>query len=130
MLWTAQLGTVLLLGALAWLLPDLAGVPPRPGVAAVMLIAGAAAIPLAPIAARLLGIGRPRADVKVHAAGVPDTAAQALGGAQAHFILLLALAELPALLGLGHAVLGGNPLYAVALVGASALLLWIYRPVA
>jgi hypothetical protein len=128
MLWVAQLGTVLLLGVLAWLLPALAGVGAEPAVADATLIAGLAAIPAAPIAARLLGVGRARSDVKVHAAGAAAAPALPAQGDHGRFVVVLALCELPALLGLIHALFGGDPIYASALAAVSVLLLMVHRP--
>lgn len=130
MLWVAQLGTVLLLGVLAWLLPALAGVGAEPAVADAALIAGLAAIPAAPIAARLLGVGRVRSDVKVHTAGADAAPASPSQGDHGRFIVVLALCELPALLGLIHALFGGDPVYASALAAVSVLLLLMHRPAA
>lgn len=128
MLWVAQLGTVLLLGVLAWLLPALAGIGAEPAVADAALIAGLAAIPAAPIAARLLGAGRGRSDVKIHAAGAARAPALPSEGDHGRFVVVLALCELPALLGLIHALFGGDPVYASALAGVSVLLLLMHRP--
>jgi hypothetical protein len=130
MLWVAQLGTVLLLGVLAWLLPALAGLGAAPAVADAALIAGLAAIPAAPIGARLLGAERARSDVKIHTADAARAPAVPSESDHGRFVVVLALCELPALLGLIHALFGGDPLYASALAGVSVLLLMIHRPVA
>jgi len=123
MLWFAQLVSVLLLTAIALYLPSLDVVESLPELRMPILIAGGASALAIIVIGRLLGLGR-RRDVRVHEIqGVTDASPSLV-----RWLILFALADLPAILGLVLVFVGGESGHAIALGAASCLILLLYRP--
>jgi hypothetical protein len=133
-LWAAQVLSVLMMTALAWWLPELIELSPVPDASLVLVVIAVAAVPVTVLIARLFGVGaadgagygsRPMPQRPAAlAVGNPPAGGQALG----RYVAVIALAEVPAVLGLVYVVLGGPRPNAVMLGGASLVLLLLYRP--
>lgn len=124
--WLAQVGSVVILTALAWFLPELVVVETVTALQMPLLIAALVAIPLVFIATRYL-VPRPR----------PPQARDALRGIVAPlpkavglgpYLVALALCEIPIILGLVAVLTGGSTDVALVLGLASLLLLCEVRP--
>jgi len=123
--WLAQVGSVVILTALAWFLPELIAVEDLPQIHIPVLIAALAAIALMLIVTRrLVPSAKPletRYDPLANATPAPRSVG--LGP----YLIALALCEIPIVLGLAAVVMGARPEYALGLGVASLLLLWNVR---
>lgn len=124
--WLAQVGSVVIMTALAWFLPELIAVDDLPQLHIPVLIAALAAIPLILIVnRRLVPSTRPletRYDPLANATPAPRLVE--LGP----YLIALALCELPIVLGLVVVLMGARPEYALGLGAAALGLLWTQRP--
>ena len=125
-LWGAQLAAVLLVTGLGWWLPGRAGVEAVPVVQLPLLILAILAIPAVVVAGRLLRFDERDSGPGIGAAGEEGEEAERrrLG----RYVVVIAMAELPAILGLVYALLGGAQVHALALKVGSVLLLLVFRP--
>ncbi|WP_200330473.1 hypothetical protein [Thiocystis violacea] len=126
-LWGAQFGSVFVITVLTWWLPGLILVEPIDAARLPILAAGIVSVPLAILAARLLRARRPRSDVRVHEPVADPESPGKIG----RYLVALAFAELPAILGLVYVLIGGDRLHSAALGTAAIMLLltlWPGRP--
>ncbi|NEX19001.1 hypothetical protein G3480_01495 [Thiorhodococcus mannitoliphagus] len=123
-LWGAQLSSAVMVTALAWWLPELVAIQPIPAAALPVLGVGIGAVPLAIVLARVLDVRRRRSDIQVHEA-VPSLtrSSQATQPDLGRYLVVVAIAELPAILGLVYVLIGGDRLHAVGLGAAAVILL-------
>jgi len=127
--WFAQLAAVLILTAVAWFLPSLTPITPHPEAQLPILAVGVASLPLVLLLGRWLGLRQSRPDVQLHEIpGLSGEHARPTAAPPVRWLILLALAEFPAVLGVPLVMFGGEPLYAVGLGAASCLILLVYRP--
>ncbi|NEV62602.1 hypothetical protein [Thiorhodococcus minor] len=128
-LWGAQLASALVMTALAWWLPELIQIQPIPAAALPVLGVGVAAVPLAIILARVLGARRQRSDIQIHEA-VPTETQQAQSSQPdlGRYLVAVAIAELPAVLGLVYVLIGGDRLHALGLGAAAVILILTLWP--
>ncbi len=125
LIWLAQFGSVLLLMALTWFLPDLMAINPIAVLSQALLLVALLAAPAAFVLVRWLMSDRTsrqdRYDPLASAPIAPSPEARF-----ARYILTLALCEIPAILALLAALTGADPLQALG-VGATSLLLLLWR---
>lgn len=128
-LWRAQFSGVLIITALAWFLPDLVPIEPIPGVPIPLIIAAVASVPVVFVIARLLGVGAGQKEIRIH--GPLDQAREKEPGDNARklgrYLVVIALAELPAILAIAYVFSGGPRNHALAL-GALALAMLLALP--
>jgi len=127
MLWFAQLVSVLLLTAIALYLPSLDVVESLPELRMPILIAGGASALAIIVIGRLLGLGR-RRDVRVREIRGLTDETRDIPPSLVRWLILFALADLPAILGLVLVFVGGESGHAIVLGAASCLILLLYRP--
>lgn len=124
--WLAQVGSVVILTALAWFLPELIAIDDLPQIHIPVLIAGLVAIPLMlSVTRRLVPSAKPpetRYDPLANATPAPRSVG--LGP----YLIALALCEVPIVLGLVAVLTGARPEYALGLGAAALLLLLTQRP--
>lgn len=128
-LWGAQLTSAIVMTALAWWLPELIEIQPIPAAELPVLGVGIAAVPLAIILARVLGARRQRSDVRVHDAIPLETrAARRPRPDIGRYLVAVAIAELPAIMGLVYVLIGGDRLHALGLGAAAVILILTLWP--
>jgi len=135
-LWAVQVMSVAMMTGLAWWLPELVQPTPAPKVALGLVIVAVAVVPITVLLARLFGIGaREGTGYGTHPVALRPAAlatskpvAGGLDLALGRYIGIIGLAELPAVLGVVHVLLGGPRPNALMLGVASAILLVLYRP--
>jgi len=124
--WLAQVGSVVIMTALAWFLPELIAIDDLPQIHVPVLVAALVSIPLILIITRRL----------VPSAKPPETRYDPLAGARpaprsvglGPYLIALALGEIPIVLGLVAVLMGARPEYALGLGAAALLLLWRQHP--
>ncbi|ADC64129.1 hypothetical protein [Allochromatium vinosum] len=125
--WLAQIGSVVIMTALAWFLPELIAIDDLPQIHVPVLIAGLVAIPLILIVTRrLVPSAKPlekRYDPLDNATPAPRSVG--LGT----YLIALALCEIPIVLGLVAVLMGARPEYALGLGTAALGLLWNVRAI-
>lgn len=125
LIWRAQFGSVALLMALTWFLPDLMAINPIAVLSQALLLAALLAASAAFILTRwLMSDTTPRQDRYDPLANAPI--APSPEARFARYILTLALCEIPAILALIAVLVGADPLQALG-VGATSLLLLLWR---
>jgi hypothetical protein len=120
-LWLANLTAIMFFGALILFLPGMVQLGDMSDVRLPVLVLAILSIPAAFLARRLTGLDKPRDPL---AAGKPDNAEQAL----ARFTLAGTLAELPAILGLVYALMGGDGFYSLSFAAAALLATLALKP--
>lgn len=123
-LWMANLTAVMIIGGVIKFLPEIIEVNSLPAVQMPMLVLAALSVPLAFYAGRLMGVGEPPAP------SVPGRRAETVGKQKelSRFAIAGTLAELPAMLGLVYAMVGGDTLYGLAFAAASMVAMFTLRP--
>ena len=124
--WLAQIGSVVIMTALAWFLPELIAIDDLPQIHVPVLIAGLVSIPLILIVTRRLAPGAKPLETRYDplAGARPAPRPAGLGP----FLIALALCEIPIVLGLAAVLMGARPEYALGLGAAALLLLLTQRP--
>lgn len=128
LLWLSMLVSTLIITTLAWWLPNLIDIQPIPGVAMPLAMVALAAVPSAYLIARVLGIsGKPRG------ANVDGSRPRGLDAAPKPnllglYLVVLAVAEFPAFMGLVYVFVGGATSYALGLGALSVGLLLAFSP--
>ena len=126
LIWLAQFGSVVLLMALTWFLPDLMAITPIAALSQALLLAALLAAPAAFMLARWLMSGmaspRDRYDPLASAPIAPSPEARFV-----RYILTLALCEIPAILALIAVLTGADPLQALGAGATSLFLLLLWR---
>jgi hypothetical protein len=120
-LWLANLTTVMILGGVIKFLPDLIEISGQPALQTPVLVLALLSIPLAFFAGRLLAVDTSR---QAPGAANPAQAQKAISS----FAIAGTLAELPAMLGLVYAVMGGDTLIALLFAAASLAAMFVLRP--
>lgn len=129
-LWSTQILSVLIMTALAWGLPELIPIEPIAGVPVPLLIVAIASIPVVFLVARLLGFGATREDIHTHNAR-PDGHDGANADDKtklARYLVVLALAEMPAIFAIVYVFVGGNRTHAIALGAAALAMMLTFTP--
>jgi len=132
LLWAAQALTVLMMTALAWWLPGVIDPSPAPEAALSLIILAVVMVPTTVLLARLFGIGAADGagyDARPRVLSAAPAAARSGVRGLGRYIVVLAAAETPAVLGLVYVLLGGPRPNALMLGAASLVLLLLYRPV-
>lgn len=123
--WLAQVGSVVIMTALAWFLPELIAIDDLPQIHVPLLIAGLAAIPLILIVTRRLAPGAKPLETRYDPLDNATPASRSVG--LGPYLIALALCEIPIVLGLVAVLMGARPEYALGLGAASLGLLWSAR---
>lgn len=124
--WLAQIGSVVIMTALAWFLPELIAIDDLPQIHVPVLIAGLVSIPLILIVMRRLAPSPKPLETRYDPLAGARPAPRPVGlGA---YLIALALCEIPIVLGLVAVLMGARPEYALGLGAAALLLLLTQRP--
>jgi hypothetical protein len=124
--WLAQVGSVVIMTALAWFLPELIAIDAVPEIQLPVLILALMAIPLIWLATRRL---MPRANpLETRYDPLARAASPSPPAGLGSYLVVLALCEIPIVFGLVAVLTGARPEYALGLGAAALLLLWSQRP--
>ena len=126
--WASQLFSVLLISGLGWWLTESIQVEPIPLAWPALLGVALAAIPAVFILARWLGLLGSRPDVIDHDPLRTATPAPDPRSLLAPYLIVLAVAELPAMLGFVYVFTGGTRWHGLALGAVSLVLLLVLAP--
>jgi len=127
-LWGAQLASVAIMTALAWWLPELISIQAIPDARLPLLVTAVLAIPVVVVAARLLGIHDRGASLKSRVVPAAKPEQEVARAELGRYIVVIALAELPVILGFAYVFCGGDRSHALILGMASAGLMFMFRP--
>lgn len=127
-LWAAQLASVAIVVGLAWWLPDLVPIQSVPGAQFPVLIVGILAVAVVFLLERRLGNRERRPDPRLHPQASTEAGVRAERGRFGRYVLIIALADAPAIFGLVYVLVGGAPSHALILAAGSLLLLLSFRP--